>query len=161
MSEILAIYPGSFDPITNGHFDLIERSSRIFGRLIVALLVNAEKQPLFTLDERVEMAREVTRGIKNVQVETFGGLLVDYAVEKKAQVIVRGIRAFSDYEYEIQMALLNRKLQPAIESIFLMPAENYSYVSARLVKEIFKNGGSVKGLVPALVEDRLRQKVFP
>jgi pantetheine-phosphate adenylyltransferase len=161
MTDILAIYPGSFDPVTNGHLDLIERSSRIFDRLIVGLLVNAEKQPLFSLEERVEMAREVTRGLPNVAVETFAGLLVDYAARKRAQVIVRGLRAFSDYEYEFQMALMNRKLSPSLETIFLMPAENYTYVSARLVKEIFRNGGSIRGLVPPLVEERLRKRVFP
>ena len=159
MSDILAIYPGSFDPITNGHFDLIERSSRIFDRLIVAVLRNAEKEPLFSVDERVEMLQEVTRNLKNVSVDTFSGLLVDYAVQKEARVIVRGIRAFSDYEYEIQMALMNRKLQPKLETMFLMPAESYAYVSSRLVKEISVRGGSVKDLVPALVEERLSNKM--
>src|SRR5690348_2434532 len=159
MSKILAIYPGSFDPITNGHFDLIQRSSRIFDHLIVALLTNAEKQPLFSLEERVEMLVEVTRDMKNVSVDTFSGLLVEYAVKKNARAIVRGIRAFSDYEYEIQMALTNRKLQPKLETLFLMPAEEYAYISSRLVKEICWHGGSMKGLVPPLVEKRLRKKV--
>jgi len=159
MSEILAIYPGSFDPITNGHFDLIQRSSRIFDHLVVALLTNAEKQPLFTVEERVEMLVEVTRDMKNVSVDTFSGLLVDYAVRKNARAIVRGIRAFSDYEYEIQMALLNRKLQPKLETLFLMPAESYAYISSRLVKEISGRGGSVKDLVPPLVEERLSKKI--
>jgi len=159
MSDVLAIYPGSFDPITNGHFDLIERSSRIFDHLIVALLTNAEKEPLFSVDERVDMLREVTRNMKNVSVDTFSGLLVDYAVQKKARALVRGIRAFSDYEYELRMALMNRKLEPRLETIFLMPAESYAYVSSRLVKEIFRHGGSVKELVPPVVEERLRQKV--
>ena len=159
MSDILAIYPGSFDPITNGHFDLIERSSRIFDRLIVAVLRNAEKEPLFSVEERVEMLQEVTRNLKNVSVDTFSGLLVDYAVQKEARVIVRGIRAFSDYEYEIQMALMNRKLQPKLETMFLMPAESYAYVSSRLVKEISVRGGSVKDLVPTLVEERLSKKM--
>ena len=161
MSDVLAIYPGSFDPITNGHFDLIERSSRIFDRLIVALLTNAEKEPLFSVEERLAMLREVTRNLRNVTVDTFSGLLVDYAVQKKARAIVRGIRAFSDYEYELQMALMNRKLEPRLETIFLMPAESYAYVSSRLVKEIFRHGGSVKELVPAVVEERLRQKINP
>ncbi len=161
MAEILAIYPGSFDPITNGHLDLIERSSRIFDRLTVALLVNPEKLALFSLEERVEMARELTRGMANVAVDTFAGLLVDYAAQKGAKVIVRGVRAFSDYEYEFQMALMNRKLAPSLETIFLMPAENCTYVSSRLVKEISQRGGKVEGLVPALVENRLRQKLFP
>jgi|YelNatPaOPRAMG01_1025707.scaffolds.fasta_scaffold32694_2 pantetheine-phosphate adenylyltransferase len=159
MSDILAIYPGSFDPITNGHFDLIERSSRIFDHLVVALLTNAEKTPLFSVEERVEMLEEVTREMKNVTVDTFSGLLVDYAVQKNARAIVRGIRAFSDYEYEIQMALTNRKLQPKLETIFLMPAESYAYISSRLVKEIARHGGSVKDLVPPVVEERLREKL--
>jgi len=161
MSEILAIYPGSFDPITNGHFDLIQRSSRIFDHLIVALLTNAEKQPIFNVEERFTMLQEVTRDMENVSVDTFSGLLVDYAVRKNARAIVRGIRAFSDYEYEIQMALMNRKLQPKLETIFLMPAESYAYISSRLVKEISKRGGSVKGLVPPLVEERLSKKIVP
>ena len=160
MSESLAIYPGSFDPITNGHLDLIERARRIFERLIVAVLTNPDKLPLFTVLERVEMLQEATRGMPNVAVDTFGGLLVDYAKQKKAGVVLRGIRAFTDYEYELQMAIMNRKLEPSLETVFLVPAESYTYVSSRLVREIFQNGGSVKGLVPTLVEDRLHQKVF-
>jgi pantetheine-phosphate adenylyltransferase len=160
MPEILAIYPGSFDPITNGHLDLIKRGSELFGHLIVAVLTNLEKQPLFTVAERVEMLQEVTRGMQNVSVDTFGGLLVDYARQKEAQVILRGIRAFTDYEYELQMALMNRKLAPTLETVFLMPAVSYTFVSSRLVREIFQHGGSVKGLVPRLVEERLHQKVF-
>ena len=160
MPEILGIYPGSFDPTTNGHLDLIQRGSRLFERLIVAVLTNLEKEPLFAVNERVEMLRLATEKIKNVSVDTFSGLLVEYAVRKKAYAILRGIRAFSDYEYELQMALMNRKLEPNVETVFLMPAESYSYVSSRLVREIFSHGGSVKSLVPALVEDRLRQKVF-
>ena len=161
MSEILAIYPGSFDPITNGHLDLIERGSQLFDHLVVAVLTNAEKQPLFTVNERVEMLQEVTRDIPNASVDTFSGLLVDYAMRKKARAVLRGIRAFSDYEYELQMALMNRKLEPGLETVFLMPAEAYTYISSRLVKEIFQHGGSVKGLVPSVVEERLYQKVFP
>src|SRR5271157_2868031 len=160
MSEILAIYPGSFDPITNGHLDLIERARRIFGRLIVAVLTNPDKLPLFTAMERVEMLQEATRGMPNVAVDTFGGLLVEYAKQKGAGIILRGIRAFTDYEYELQMAIMNRKLEPSLETVFLVPAESYTYVSSRLVREIFQNGGSVKDLVPPLVEDRLHQKVF-
>ncbi len=160
MSKILAVYPGSFDPITNGHLDLIERGSRLFDHLIVAVLTNLEKQPLFTVAERVEMLQEATRGMANVAVDTFGGLLVDYARQKNAQAILRGIRAFTDYEYELQMALMNRKLEPGLETVFLVPAESYTYVSSRLVREIFQHGGSVKGLVPPLVEARLQQKVF-
>jgi pantetheine-phosphate adenylyltransferase len=160
MSESLAIYPGSFDPITNGHLDLIERARRIFGGLIVAVLTNPDKLPLFTVMERVEMLQEATRGMPNVAVDTFGGLLVEYAKQKGAGIILRGIRAFTDYEYELQMAIMNRKLEPSLETVFLVPAESYTYVSSRLVREIFQNGGSVKGLVPPLVEDRLHQKVF-
>jgi len=161
MSEILAIYPGSFDPITHGHLDLIERGSRLFDRLVVAVLTNLDKQPLFTVEERVEMLRAATKGMSNVSVDTFGGLLVEYARRKNARAILRGIRAFSDYEYELQMALTNRGLEPSIETVFLTPAEAYSHISSRLVKEIFVHGGSVKGLVPPIVQERLRQKVFP
>jgi pantetheine-phosphate adenylyltransferase len=161
MSAILAIYPGSFDPLTHGHLDLIERASQIFDQLVVAVLTNLEKAALFSIEERVEMLREVTAGIPNVSVDTFSGLLVNYAMRKKARVILRGIRAFTDYEYELQMALMNRQLQPNLETVFLTPAEAYSHISSRLVKEIFQHGGSVKGLVPAVVEERLRQKVFP
>jgi pantetheine-phosphate adenylyltransferase len=160
MSQVLAIYPGSFDPITRGHLDLIERGSRLFDHLVVAVLTNFDKQPLFTVEERVEMLRTVTRGMRNVSVDKFGGLLVDYARRKRARAILRGIRAFSDYEYELQMALTNRGLEPSIETVFLTPAEAYSHISSRLVKEIFIHGGSVKGLVPPVVEARLRQKVF-
>ena len=159
MSEILAIYPGSFDPITNGHLDLIERGSQIFNRLIVAVLTNLEKNPLFTVPERVEMLQEATHGILNVSVDTFSGLLVDYARQNQAKVILRGIRAFTDYEYEMQMALMNRKLEPELETVFLMPALAYTYLSSRLVREVFHLGGSVDGLVPALVRERLHQKV--
>jgi pantetheine-phosphate adenylyltransferase len=160
MAEILAIYPGSFDPITNGHLDLVERGSQLFDRLIVAVLTNLDKNPLFTVAERVEMLREATRGIPNVTVDTFSGLLVDYARQKQAHVLLRGIRAFTDYEYELQMALTNRKLAPDLETVFLMPALAYTYVSSRLVREIFQLGGSVDGMVPALVEKRLQQKVI-
>jgi pantetheine-phosphate adenylyltransferase len=159
MSEIIAIYPGSFDPLTNGHLDLIERASKLFDRLVVSILTNLEKRPLFTVAERVEMLQSVTSGMPNVVIETFSGLLVEYAVRKRAQVIVRGVRAFSDYEYELQMALMNRKLAPKLETVFLMPAETYTYVSSRLVKEIVQHGGSVSALVPAIVEERLRGKV--
>jgi len=160
MAEIVAIYPGSFDPITNGHLDLIERGSRLFDRLVVAVLTNLEKEPLFTVAERVEMLQETTRDILNVSVDTFDGLLVDYARQKHAQALLRGIRAFTDYEYELQMALMNRKLEPALETVFLMPALSMTYVSSRLVREVFRLGGSVKDLVPPMVEDRLQQKIF-
>jgi len=155
----IAIYPGSFDPLTNGHLDLIERGSSIFEHLIVAVLRNAEKDPLFTLSERCHMLEAMTARYKNVTVEAFGGLLVEYAREKKARVILRGIRAISDYEYELQMALMNRKLDPKLETVFMMPAEKYSYLSSRLIKEIFRLGGSVRGLVPDIVEQHLHEKV--
>ena len=158
MKHVKAIYPGSFDPPTNGHLDLIERGSKIFGELVVAVLQNAEKDPLFTESERVKMLQATTARFKNVRIETFDGLLVDYVREQKAQAVLRGIRAISDYEYELQMALMNRKLQPQLETVFMMPAEAYSYLSSRLVKEIFRLGGSVRGLVPELVEQRLREK---
>ena len=158
MNLVRAIYPGSFDPLTNGHLDLIERGSKIFDELIVAILRNAEKDPLFTLTERKEMLEHMVKRFENVRVETFEGLLVDYAMEKRAKAVLRGIRAISDYEYELQMALMNRKLQPQLETVFMMPAEAYSYLSSRLVKEIFRLGGSVRGLVPELVEQRLRDK---
>ncbi|PYU06957.1 MAG: pantetheine-phosphate adenylyltransferase [Acidobacteria bacterium] len=159
MKPPIAIYPGSFDPVTNGHLDLIERGRNIFGQLIVAVLRNAEKQPLFTVPERVEMLREVTRDWPNVEVDIFEGLLVDYARRRHAGVILRGIRAVSDYEYELQMALMNRKLEPGLETVFMMPALKYSYLSARLVREIAQHGGPLEGLVPTVVEQRLRAKV--
>jgi len=158
LNLVRAIYPGSFDPLTNGHLDLIERGSKIFDELIVAILRNSEKDPLFTLEERRQMLEEMVKRYENVRVETFEGLLVDYAMQKKAKAVLRGIRAISDYEYELQMALMNRKLQPQLETVFMMPAEAYSYLSSRLVKEIFRLGGSVRGLVPELVEQRLREK---
>ncbi len=160
MPPVTAIYPGSFDPVTNGHLDLIERGTKIFDRLIVGVLRNLEKEPLFTLDERVEMLREATRKWPNVEVDIFAGLLVDYARKRKAGVILRGIRAISDYEYELQMALMNRKIEPQIETVFMMPAETYSYLSSRLVREIARLGGPIQGLVPAVVEQRLRTKVL-
>ena len=158
MKSLKAIYPGSFDPLTNGHLDLIERGSKIFGELVVAVLRNAEKNPLFSLDERMAMLKATTGQFPNVQVGSFEGLLVDYVAKQGAQVVLRGIRAISDYEYELQMALMNRKLDPRIETVFMMPAGTYSYLSSRLVKEVFNLGGSVRGLVPELVEEKLRQK---
>jgi pantetheine-phosphate adenylyltransferase len=158
--NVRAIYPGSFDPLTNGHLDLIERGSKIFGELIVAILRNVDKDPLFTLAERREMLEEMIKGYPNVSVDTFDGLLVEYAVQKKAKAVLRGIRAVSDYEYELQMALMNRKLQPQIETVFMMPAEAYSYLSSRLVKEVYRLGGAPRGLVPDLVDKRLREKFY-
>ena len=153
-----AIYPGSFDPITMGHLDIIERSARLFDEVIVAVLLNVEKNPMFSTEERVEMIEQAAAPCKNVRVGTFEGLLVHYAVEQNAQVIVRGIRAVSDYEYELQMALMNRRLEPTVETVFLMAAEEYSYLSSRLTKEVFKLGGSIAGLVPESVERRMREK---
>jgi pantetheine-phosphate adenylyltransferase len=159
MRPITAIYPGSFDPVTNGHLDLIGRGAKIFDRLVVAVLRNLEKEPLFSVPERVEMLQEATQQYANVEIDVFEGLLVDYARQRKARVILRGIRAISDYEYELQMALMNRKLETEIETVFMMPAETYSYLSSRLVREIAKLGGSIHGLVPPVVEQRLRTKV--
>jgi pantetheine-phosphate adenylyltransferase len=159
MDPVLAIYPGSFDPVTNGHLDLIERAAKIFQRLVVAILSNTDKTPLFTLSERVEMLHEVTGAFANVEVDTFDGLLVDYARRRQARVLLRGIRAVSDYEYELQMALLNRKLEPGLETVFMLPAVSYSFVSSRLVREVARLGGPVSGLVPPAVEHRLRAKV--
>jgi pantetheine-phosphate adenylyltransferase len=155
----LAVYPGSFDPLTNGHVDIILRGARLFDRIIVAILVNAEKKPLFSMTERVDIAREVFKAHTNVEVDTFDGLLVDYVAKRGAQAIVRGLRAVSDFEFEFQMALMNQRLDPRIETVFMMPAEQYTYISSRLIKEVFSLGGRVSGLVPDLVEQRLRQKV--
>ena len=158
-----AIYPGSFDPVTNGHLDIIERGCKLFDEIIISILVNPEKKPLFTVDERREMLMEVLTGIKQgdceVRIDSFEGLLVNYAVAQQADVIVRGIRAISDYEYELQMALMNRRLEPGIETVFMMPAETYSYVSSRLVKEVFQLGGAVEGLVPPVVEKLMKEKM--
>ena len=158
MSDVVAIYPGSFDPLTNGHVDIIQRGSRFFDRIVVAVALNMEKAPLFTVPERVSIAREVFRAWPNVEVDTFDGLLVEYARRKGASVIVRGLRAVSDFEYEMQMALMNRRLNPEVETVFMMPAEPYTYVSSRLVKEVVALGGSVHGLVPDSVEALLRDK---
>ena len=154
----LAIFPGSFDPLTNGHVDIILRSAHLFERIIVAVLVNAEKQPLFSAEERIEIIRDVFREYPNIEVDTFDGLLVDYARKRGARVIVKGLRAVSDFEYEMQMALMNRKLNSEVETVFMMPTQPYTYVSSRLVKEVVALGGSVHGLVPESVEKRLREK---
>jgi pantetheine-phosphate adenylyltransferase len=158
MNDVVAIYPGSFDPLTNGHVDIIQRGSRFFDRIVIGILLNLEKSPLFTVPERVSIAREVFREWPNVEVDTFDGLLVDYARRKGASVIVRGLRAVSDFEYELQMALMNRRLNQDVETVFMMPAEPYTYVSSRLVKEVVALGGTVHGLVPEVVEARLRDK---
>lgn len=159
MKKVIAVYPGSFDPPTNGHLDLIERGSKIFDELVVALLRNPEKRPLFTLAERSEMLESLTSQFRNVRVDSFEGLTVDYAAKVKARAVLRGIRAISDYEYELQMALMNRKLRPDLETVFMMPAGKYSYLSSRLVREIAHLGGSIRGLVPELVERRLKGKL--
>ena len=153
----LAIYPGSFDPITNGHVDIIERGLRLFDTVVVAVLKNESKAPLFAAADRVQLVREVFRGQPRLEVDTFDGLLVDYAARRGAAVIVKGLRSIADYEYEAQMALMNRRLQPGIETMFLMPAEPYAYTSSRLIKEVCRLGGDIRGLVPPLVEDRLQR----
>ncbi|MCC7498343.1 MAG: pantetheine-phosphate adenylyltransferase [Bryobacterales bacterium] len=157
---LIAIYPGSFDPITNGHLDLIARCSRMVSRLIVAILKNESKQPLFSVNERMEMLREVCAVYPNVEIDSFNGLLVDYAATREARLILRGIRAISDYEYELQMALMNRRLRPEIETMFMMAGEAYSFISSRLVKEVIGLGGSISGLVPIPVERRLKQRLL-
>src|SRR5246127_4428059 len=159
MKTSIAIYPGSFDPVTNGHLDLIERGEKMFDLLIVSVLQNAEKNPLFSITERVEMLREVTKQWSGVEVDVFDGLLVDYARKRGAGVILRGIRAVSDYENELQMALMNRKLEPRLETVFMLPGLTYSYLSSRLVREIAQLGAPLNGLVPPIVEERLRAKV--
>jgi pantetheine-phosphate adenylyltransferase len=160
MHTVKAIYPGTFDPLTNGHLDLIARGSKIVDQLVVAILRNSEKgTPLFTVPEREEMIFEATREFGNVSVTTFNGLLVDFARQQGAKAVLRGIRAISDYEYEFQMAMMNRKLDPELETLFMMPAEKYTYVSSRLIKGVFQLGGDVTALVPPLVVERLKAKV--
>lgn len=161
MKKVTAVYPGSFDPPTNGHLDLIERGSKIFDELVVAILRNAEKSPLFSVAERRHMLEELTGSFKNVRIDTFDGLTVEYAAKVGASAVLRGIRAISDYEYELQMALMNRKLRPEMETVFMMPHEEYSYLSSRLVREVAQLGGSISDLVPEMVEKRLRGKLDP
>ena len=158
-----AIYPGSFDPVTNGHLDIVERGSKLFDEIIIAVLVNPEKRALFTVEERREMLEEALAQVEcsgcRLRVDSFQGLLMRYAVEQRADAVVRGIRAISDYEYELQMALMNRRQEPGIETVFMLAAESYSYVSSRLVKEVYSLGGTIEGLVPATVEERMRLKL--
>jgi pantetheine-phosphate adenylyltransferase len=161
LNTVKAIYPGSFDPLTNGHLDLVARGAKIFDHLVVAILNNSEKAPLFSVFERTEMITEAVQSFGNVSVATFNGLLVDFVMEQRAQAIVRGVRAISDYEYELQMALMNRRLAPNVETVFLMADEKYSYVSSRLIKNVFELGGSVEGLVPQTVINRLQARVVP
>jgi pantetheine-phosphate adenylyltransferase len=161
LNKGIAIYPGSFDPPTNGHLDLIQRGAKIFEELVVAILRNSEKSPMFSVAERLEMLRELTGDLKNVRIDTFDGLMVEYAKSMDAMCVLRGIRAISDYEYELQMALMNRKIEPTLETVFMMPADKYSYVSSRLVREVAQAGGPVKGLVPEVVEQKLREKLDP
>jgi pantetheine-phosphate adenylyltransferase len=159
-ATVVALYPGTFDPITNGHLDLIQRGSALFDKLIVGILRNEEKKVLFSVADRIEMLKEVICGLPNVEVGSFDGLLVDYAAECGASVILRGIRAVSDYEYELQMALMNRRLKPEIETVFLMAGEAHSFISSRLVKEVIRLGGNISGLVPPSIEGRLRKRLL-
>jgi pantetheine-phosphate adenylyltransferase len=156
---VKALYPGTFDPPTNGHIDLIQRGAKLFDHLIVAVLNNPGKDPLFTVVERVEMLKEATGGIGNVSIATFDGLMVEFARRQGATAVLRGIRAISDYEYEFQMALMNRRLAPDVETVFLQPAGRYSFVSSRMVKEVFSLGGDVSGLLPPSVLKRLRARI--
>ncbi|WP_300297411.1 pantetheine-phosphate adenylyltransferase [Anaerosolibacter sp.] len=155
----IAVYPGSFDPVTNGHLDIIKRSSRLFDKVIVAVLHNASKTPLFTVEEKMDLLSQVTSDIPNVEIDSFSGLLADYVMENKISSIVKGLRAVSDFEYELQMALMNRKLNPDVETIFMMTSGEYSYLSSSIVKEVFKFNGCIKGLVPDEVIDAMKKKV--
>ena len=153
-----ALYPGTFDPVTNGHIDLVKRIRRIFDNLIVAVANNPEKEPLFSFEERSAFLQEVTKGYEDIHIHSFDGLLVHYAVTNHVDVIIRGLRAVADFEYEYQMALMNRNLDDSIETVFMMPCEKYSFISSKLIKEVASFGGDVKGMVPGVVEKALRKK---
>ncbi|NLM03948.1 MAG: pantetheine-phosphate adenylyltransferase [Clostridiales bacterium] len=155
----IAIYPGSFDPITNGHLDIIDRASRIYDKLIVSVLQNPNKNPMFTLEERVKLIKEVVKSYDNVTIDSFSGLLIDYAKSQNANVIIKGLRAVSDFEYEFQMALMNRKLSSDIETVFLMTSSQYSYLSSSIVKEVASFGGCIRGLVPEVVQTAIFKKI--
>jgi len=154
-----AVYPGSFDPLTNGHVDIIQRGLKLFDHIVIAVLENPKKEPLFTTKERVTMIQEVFAEQENVEIKAFHGLLVEFAKENNAEVVIRGLRAISDFEYEFQMALMNRKLDPEIETLFMMPSINYSFLSSRLVKEVSLLGGCLEGLVPEKIEEKLKKKL--
>jgi len=155
----IGVYPGSFDPVTNGHLDIIERASKIFDKLIVAVLVNPNKTPVFDIDERVELLKETTEHLPNVEVKAFKGLLIDFMKQENAKVIVKGLRAVSDFEYEFQMALLNKKLEPSIETIFMMTNSKYSYLSSSMVKEVARFGGCIEDLVPEKIAKKVMKKL--
>lgn len=154
----IAVYPGSFDPVTNGHIDIIRRSSRTFDKVYVAVLVNSSKKPLFSIEQRMEWIRKVTQGLDNVEVDTFSGLLVDYMREKGAGIIIKGLRAVSDFEYEFQMALMNHKLSKDIETLFMMTSAKYQYLSSSIVKEVARHGGCLDGLVPDEMKEEILKK---
>jgi pantetheine-phosphate adenylyltransferase len=158
MNEKVAIYPGTFDPLTNGHISIIKRALKIFDKLVVAILINPHKIPLFTLEERISMLKEIFSDEANIEIDSFNGLLVDYAVKKNANIVVRGLRALSDFEYEFQMALMNRKLNRDIQSVFLMTDYKWFYISSTIIKEAARCGGDIKGLVPPIVNEKLKQK---
>ncbi|WAM30736.1 pantetheine-phosphate adenylyltransferase [Caldicellulosiruptor naganoensis] len=155
----IGVYPGSFDPVTNGHLDIIERASKIFDKLIVAVLVNPNKTPVFDIEERVELLKETTEHLPNVEVKAFNGLLIDFMKQENAKVIVKGLRAVSDFEYEFQMALLNKKLEPSIETIFMMTNSKYSYLSSSMVKEVARFGGCIEDLVPEKIAKKVMRKL--
>ncbi|WP_447976772.1 pantetheine-phosphate adenylyltransferase [Candidatus Nitrospira bockiana] len=155
----IGVYPGTFDPITNGHTDLIQRSLRVFDKVIVAVALNPSKHPIFSLEERVELVRLATKDLPNVEVEPFSGLLVAYVKQRGARAVIRGLRAISDFEYEFQMALVNRRLDPGFETVFFMPSEEYSYLTSSIIKEVASLGGSLTGLVHPEVDQRLRERL--